>query len=263
MKKIFGCGVALGVALLAGSASAKEALVFVSAHADDTDGFAATAMLLKERYDIHVVDVCHGDYELGEKGVKDDPSMPPRMKEELAACAYAGFTPHFLSEPDANACASDKSANQLAEIFRKTMPRAVFTHWPIDRHADHVQCAALVARALVRAGLAPAPGQPMPPNASERYFFEEWIGQTKNFHTTYSVDVTSTISNKVEMLRCYASQNQGDNGLVNPTLDRLAKRGSVRTPPCAYAEIFATYDGEPISGGVLETLNETAAVGDH
>ena len=39
---------------------AKEAVVFVGAHPDDSEGFAATAFLLKDRYDIHVVDLTRG-----------------------------------------------------------------------------------------------------------------------------------------------------------------------------------------------------------
>ena len=247
---------AVGLAL---AACARESLLFVSAHPDDSDGFAATAFLLKKKYDIHLVDVTHGDYELGEKGIFDDPRVPGRMKEEFAACTYAGFTPHFLSEKDANACASDKSAEQLAEIIRKVKPRAVFTHWPVDRHADHVQCAALVARALVRAGRAPAPGQKMPPDAAERYFFEEWLQQTRNFTPLYSVDVSAVMTNKVEMLRLYKCQNPGDM-LVKLTLERAKLRGSQRTPPCKYAEPFTSYDGKPVPGGVLEDLAETVVL---
>ena len=246
----------LAVVGLAMSACGRESLLFVSAHPDDTDGFAATALLLKDKFDIHVVDMTHGVYDLGEKGVFDDPRVPGRMKEEFAACSYAGFTPHFLSESDADACASDKSATQLAEIIRKVKPRAVFTHWPIDRHADHVQCAALVARALVRAGRAPAPGQKMPPDAAERYFFEEWMTQTLNFTPLYSVDVSKVMTNKVEMLRLYKGQNPG-NMLAKLSLERASLRGSQHVPPCRHAEVFTSYDGKPVPGGVLEKLKET------
>jgi len=231
----------------------RETVIFVATHSDDSEGFAATAKLLSRTYDVHLVDICHGDYELGEKGVKDDPRMPPRMKEELSACAYAGFTPHFLSEPDADAHATRKSVEQFTAILKKVKPRAVFTHWPLDRHADHVQCAAIVARALVKAGRAPSPGQKFDKSMCERYYFEVNVGQTKHFHPTYSVDVTETIHDKLGMLRRYVKQNTGDH-IAKNNEERARRRGAERSPKCAYAELFSTFDGKPIPGGVLDKL---------
>ena len=51
---------ALGLA-----ASAKEAVIFVGAHPDDSEGYAATAFLLRDTYDIHVVDLTRGELGLG------------------------------------------------------------------------------------------------------------------------------------------------------------------------------------------------------
>lgn len=234
----------------------RESVVFVAAHSDDTEGFAATAKLLMRWYDVHLVDICHGIYELGESGVKDDPRMPVRMKEELKACAFLGITPHFLSEPDTDAHASRQSVDQLTAILNKVKPRAVFTHWPLDRHADHAQCAAIVARALVKAGRAPRPGQPFDKTMCERYFYEVSLTQTMNFHPTYTVDVTETLKDKLDMLMLYESQGLGSR--IDSKEERARRRGAERTPPCKYAELFATLDGKPIPGGVLDRMPQTA-----
>lgn len=241
--------VLLSCAVMAAGASvalAREAVFFVGAHPDDTEGYAATAFLLREKYDIHVIDLTRGELGLGPAGLKDGSTAKVRTAEETAACAYLGATPHFLHEVDGFAYASKASVDALAELLRQHKPKAVFTHWPVDTHCDHVQTAAVVARALKETGMKP-----------ERYFYEVLMSQTKNWHPIYSVDVSATITNKQEMLRKYACQNEND-GLVKEKTAQAKARGRQRVSPCAFAETFTTYDGEPIAGGVLASLNETS-----
>ena len=83
---------------------AKEAVVFVGAHPDDSEGFAATAFLLKDRYDIHVVDLTRGELGLGWPGFYDGSTAATRVAEERMACALLGATVHFLEEKDGSAC---------------------------------------------------------------------------------------------------------------------------------------------------------------
>lgn len=236
------------IALCACCACAKDSVFFVGAHPDDTEGYAATAFLLKEKYDVHVVDLTRGELGLGMAGLKDGSTAKRRMAEEAKACALLGATPHFLDEVDGFACAGEKSVDHLAELFKAHKPKAVFTHWPIDEHVDHVQCWAVVANALRKSGLKP-----------ERYFFEVLLSQTRNFFPIYRVDVSSTISNKVAMLRCYECQNVND-GLAKEKLAQAALRGREANSPVAAAEVFTTFDGKPILGGVLADLPETRTI---
>ena len=235
-------------ALVALCAGAKESVFFIGAHPDDTEGYAATAFLLREKYDVHVVDLTRGELGLGMAGLKDGSTAKRRMAEEAKACAELGATPHFLDEVDGFACASEKSVDRLSELFKTHKPKAVFTHWPVDRHVDHVQCWAVVANALRKSGLEP-----------ERYFFEVLLEQTQNFTPLYYVDVSKTIGDKARMLRCYACQNVND-GLVREKLAQAAFRGREMSPSVAAAEVFTTFDGQPVPGGVLEGLAETKRV---
>ena len=237
-------GVVMGMLAVFGSAYAKDSVFFVGAHPDDSEGYAATAFLLREKYDLHVIDLTRGELGLGEKGLKDGTTAKKRMAEEQAACAYLGATPHFLSEIDGFACAGQPSVDELVRLLRQYRPKAVFTHWPLDRHSDHVQTAAVVFHALdvVRKELQP-----------EFYFFEVSLNQTKNWHPIYGVDVASTIGDKLTMLRKYECQN-GEDGLALANQRRAALRGRLREPSCPFAETFTTYDGKPIRGGVLESL---------
>ena len=219
---------------------AKPCIFFVGAHPDDSEGFSATAFLLRDKYDLHVIDLTRGELGLGEKGLKDGSTGRRRTAEEEAACRYLGATPHFLSEIDGNANAGEKSVAQLAELLTALKPVAVFTHWPVDTHSDHVQTAAVVKHAIARAKVQ-----------TERYFFEVQTWQTCNYRPLYYVDVTPSLENKLTMLRMYACQND-DDCLGKDNRRRALMRGK----ECGfeYAETFTTYDGKPIAGGVLEVL---------
>ena len=234
---------------------AKDAIVFVGAHPDDSEGFAATAFLLKDRYDIHIVDLTRGELGLGWPGFYDGSTAATRMAEERRACALLGATVHFLDEKDGSACASERSAAALTRLLLRLKPRAVFTHWPVDAHADHVQAAAVTARALRDSLPAFDPG-PRP----ERYFFEVLPSQTQNYRPLYYVDVSRTMASKLELLRCYACQNK-DDSLAKVKLAQAKRRGAERVPRADCAETFTTFDGRPIPGGVLEELPETATIG--
>ena len=39
----------------------RDRLLFFGAHTDDSEGFAGTAFLLRDRYEIHVVDLSEGN----------------------------------------------------------------------------------------------------------------------------------------------------------------------------------------------------------
>ena len=241
--------IGLIVVLVAGiclGTTGKDVVLFLNAHPDDTDGFAGTAYLMKDKYEIHVVDLTRGELGLGRPGLLDGSTARTRTREETKAQAYYGAKLHFLSEVDGSASAGDKPATELAELLKELKPRAVFTHWPIDDHADHAQCSAILANALRKSGQKP-----------ERYFFEEWMRQTRNMVPTYYVDVTSTFKHKLAILSCYECQNK-DGYLLKMTEKRARYRGSKRTPAVEFAEPFTTWDGRPIKGGVLESLRETA-----
>lgn len=243
MKRLL---VGLSVAVLSATLSAKEAVLFFNAHPDDTDGFAGTAYLLKDRYDIHVVDLTRGELGLGPAGLEDGSTAYRRTQEEKKAQAYYGATIHFLSEVDGFAAAGDRPASDLAKLLLAIRPRAVFTHWPIDRHADHVQCLPVLVNALRKTGLKP-----------ELYFFEEWMSQTRNMVPTYYVDISAVFKHKLAILSCYECQNK-DGSLLKMTEKRARWRGRQRVPAVAFAEPFTTWDGRPVKGGVLEGLAETS-----
>ena len=237
------------VALAAMGATAKPAIVFVGAHPDDSEGFAGTAFRLAGKYELHIVDLTRGERGLGAAGLRDGSTGRIREAEERAACAYLGATPHFLCETNGCCHASAAAAEMLLDLLKRIKPVAIFSHWPVDWHADHVQSAATVSFAydtLARAGWRDM-------KKPELYFYEVVPGETEQFPPLYRVDVTSTMERKVAMLRLYACQNENDS-LVKVKLRQAEKRGAECSPPVKYAEVFTTFDGRPVPNGVLADI---------
>jgi len=248
VKKAFVSAVALVLAVT--NVGARESVVFVGAHPDDTEGFAATAFLLREKYDLHVVDLTRGENGLGLTGRLDGSTERIRMEEERQACALLGATPHFLHDVNGAAEMTRASVDALAHILTNLHPVAVFTHWPIDGHPDHIQTTAAVGHALRITRLKP-----------EVYFYEVVPGETEQFRPLYSVDVSRTMDLKTQMMRLYACQNKRDH-LAQTKIRQAAARGTERRPPVKYAETFTSFDGRRIKDGVLEKLPETAVAED-
>ena len=97
----------------------------ICAHPDDLPGCAGTAFLLRDRFELHVIDFTHG--ELGGGGAAG------RTKEEERACALLGAHLHWLSNIDGSAFASKEACAELEAVLADIRPRAVITHWPRDR----------------------------------------------------------------------------------------------------------------------------------
>ena len=225
-------------------------IVFIGAHPDDSEGFAGIAFLLAKtgKYNLHIVDYTRGEYGLGEAGFLDGSTGRIREQEERDASAFLGATPHFINEKDARAFASPSAVEQVKAILEKYKPVAVFTHWPVDSHPDHVMTAAATYVALKRAKCR-----------AEFYYYEVLLCQTRAWTPLYSVDITSVIGDKIEMLRKYKCQNDGDN-LVKEKVSQAQMRGRQRSPQVKYAETFTTYNGKPMPKGILANLPESVLV---
>ena len=86
-RTFFGFALALAAIGTACADAPREAVFLVGAHPDDTEGFAATAFLLRKTHDLHVIDLTRGELGLGMAGLKDGSTARIRMAEESAACA--------------------------------------------------------------------------------------------------------------------------------------------------------------------------------
>lgn len=172
----------------------REAIVFVEAHPDDLPGHMGTALKLAEKYDVHVIDYTHGELGCGVEKFNSGWTKKTRTAEETEVCARAGFKLHWCDEVDGYAYAGERGCAQLAEYFKKIRPRAVFCHWPIDTHPDHVMSAAATMKAVKLAGIDP------------EIYFHEQDGQSRGFGRCFYVDITPYVAKKAELVKLYVCQ---------------------------------------------------------
>ncbi len=119
----------------------KPNIVCLVAHPDDvTFMMGGTALLLKEKYAIHVVVASRGERGYDWKGSGLPPPSPEvaatRGAEEAAACAMFDAELTFFEEPDAEIYAHEAVCKRAAEILKRLKPAALFTHWPASK-PDH------------------------------------------------------------------------------------------------------------------------------
>ena len=156
----------------------KERVVFVGGHPDDLAGEIGTALLLASKYEIHVIDFTRGGRGLGEAGHIDGTTAARRTKEEERVCKAIGATLHWIDEVDGEAYACRRACELMAKILAEVKPRAIITHWPIDKHLDHAMASVATLKAVKLAGIEP------------EIYFHEQDHQTRGFMPVHYVDVT-------------------------------------------------------------------------
>jgi len=191
--------VGLMAALCACGAMAKDKVLVVCAHPDDSIAMAGTLLLMKDRFEIHVADLTKGERGLGEAGCQDGSTAAKRTIEEENAAKLIGGTVHWLGFMDGELYATPEACKAVADLIAELKPRAIFAMWPIDRHQDHVMAGSI---ALKASRLAKFNG--------EFYYYEEVYG-SKGFVPMHFVDVSSVIEEKQRYVRCYVCQNANDN----------------------------------------------------
>ena len=187
-------------AFAASVAVARETVVIVPAHPDDLISSIGFCLLAREKFEVHVGDMTHGERGLGDAAFRDGSCRKTRIAEEESVCAAVGAKLHWLDEIDGEAYACRETCEKLAGILKDLKPRAVFAHWPVDIHTDHVMAGAAALRAVLLSGLKP-----------EVYFFDESY-QAKGFSSDVYLDITDIAERKYEIMRLYKCQYR-DGGM--------------------------------------------------
>jgi len=129
----------------------------------------------------------------------DRPTGEPdrvRVVEARNACAILKARPAFAGQIDGKAIVDPVHYEQFHRLLEAEQPNVVFTHWPIDNHADHRAISLLVYEAWLRMGKKAA-----------LYYYEVSNGEdTVQFSPTHYVDITGTEPRK--RLACYAHASQ-------------------------------------------------------
>lgn len=211
----------------------KERILFLAAHPDDIISSLGTCLILRKTFEIHIVDFTHGERGLGEEGFKDGSTRARRTAEEERVAAELGAHLHWLDQVDGDSWVTPATCRKLADLIEKLKPRALFGHWPIDIHMDHMMSAATLQKAARMTGFK-----------GEYYFFEESY-DSKGFPALHHVDITSVAEEKRRLIRLYASQNEKDE-MCREEMSNCAFRAKRLWPfrwEGGYAEAFAPYVG--------------------
>lgn len=222
------------------AAGAKDRVLFFVAHPDDTLACAGTMFLMKDKFELHVGLMTHGELGLGSKGLRDGTTKATRTKEEEAASAMVGATVHWFDEIDGDAYPNREVCGKVADLLRELKPRAVIALWPLDHHADHAMSAACVIKAIGLVGMR---------EVIELYFMEQSY-DSRTFVPAYTVDVADVREQKRAYIRQYACQNKGDRMCALEMADaemRAQRCGTynVLGPSRNCVERFAQWDGKP------------------
>ena len=174
----------------------RKALV-IGAHPDDPETGCGGTMILLKQAGYEVVSVYMTKGEAGIAGKSHEESATIRVAEATRASQVLGARPVFMTQIDGNAEINKERYVEMRELIASEKPDIVFTHWPIDSHADHRVCSSLVYDAWRRLGYN-----------FELYYFEAMSGmQSTYFQPTDYVDISKVAQQKREACNCHLSQD--------------------------------------------------------
>lgn len=193
------------------SASKKRTAVIVGAHPDDPESVFGGTMLALKAEGWNVVSIYMTKGEAGIPGKSHDEAAAIRKVEAENACKVLGVKAVFLTQIDGSSEISKERYVEMREAIAAENPDIVFTHWPIDSHADHRVCASLVYDAWRRLGYT-----------FELYYGEAMTGmQSQSFFPTDYVDISDYADKKREACFCHVSQDP--EGWVDDWHGNMAK----------------------------------------
>jgi LmbE family N-acetylglucosaminyl deacetylase len=119
-----------------------------------------------------------------------------RVGEAGRACDILKARSKFAGQIDGRAVVDLEHYNSFRGLLEAEAPDVVFTHWPIDNHADHRAISLLVYDAWIRMGKKFA-----------LYYYEVSNGEdTVHFAPTHYIDITATAERKRSACYAHASQ---------------------------------------------------------
>ncbi|HET7584074.1 MAG TPA: bacillithiol biosynthesis deacetylase BshB1 [Gemmatimonadaceae bacterium] len=211
----------------------------IAAHRDDVELTCGGTLLqaVAQGHATAIVDLTQG--ELGTRG-----SAELRAEEASRAAAILGVTARVnLGLPDGGIVNTPEVRAELATLIRRFAPQVVLAPSPQGRHPDHRVAAELVRDACFVAGLAKvAPG--VSPHRPRKVV--HCITYQEHFaKPTFVVDITPVMEQKLQAIRCYASQFEGvtQAGEVFPNGEPLEEL--ILHQAAHYGSLIRTRYGEP------------------
>jgi len=181
----------------------------IGAHPDDVDMICGgtLAKLVSRGRRAAIVDLTRG--EMASRGTPEI-----RDREARAAARTLGVQERVILDlGDGRLENNAENRRRLIEVIRRLRPTLILTHFWDDLHPDHAAAGHLVRAVMYPVGFAryPAEGEPYRPN--EVLFF---MAHTA-FMPSFIVDVSAHHAQKMDAVRCYASQFHREGGDQVPT----------------------------------------------
>ena len=159
------------------------------------------------------------------------PKTDVRVLEARQACKILNAKPLFIGQIDGDSIVDHSHVDSFRKSLESERPDVVFTHWPIDNHADHRAMSMLVYAAW----------REMDKRFSI-YYYEVSNGEdTVQFSPTHYVDVTKTEPRKRQACFAHASQSPEKFYALQDHIARM--RGLDRG--CRVAEAFIHHTQSP------------------
>lgn len=224
----------------------KKALA-IHAHPDDTEIYCiGTLALLRDAgYDVTIATMTAGQAGGHEKSSAQTAKVRKAEAKRAAASIKAKYV--CLSGEDAFLFDTQKMRKEVTALVRREKADVVFTHLPIDYHADHrityniVEIGTLLATLPnVRCGAAPLEKTPLLYHTAP-IWFKDIVGNPPP-KPHFFVDVTLVMEQKIRALECHRSQYavmksmQGLNDFSQTVRDMAALAGKMAR--VKYAEAF-------------------------
>jgi LmbE family N-acetylglucosaminyl deacetylase len=224
----------------------QKRVLLVAAHPDDPEFSSAgtVASWISKGFDVVYVLVNSGDKGTPDHAMTRERLSSTREQEQLAAAAKAGVTNvQFLRFPDGELTPGLELRGAITRMIRTFKPYAVITHDPLAlfmnnefiNHPDHRAVGLSTVDAIYPTARDPLQfneqirGGLEPHKVKELYL---WGSEYPNV----IVDISETIENKIEALRCHVSQIGNPDELEDRIKTRTAQTGEPHG--LKYAEAF-------------------------
>lgn len=175
-------------------------ILVAGAHPGDPEaGCGGTmARYARQGHAVSALYLTRGEAGVSGKDAKEAAAI--RTAEAEAACKILGATPIFAGQMDGATEVNAQRQAEFTKLIGRQKPDVLFTHWPVDHHADHRACASLCLGAWLDLKRAFA-----------LYYYEVDLGSdTQCFHPTCYVNVEETEHLKRDA--CMAHQSQDPQG---------------------------------------------------
>ena len=229
-------------------------ILAIAAHRDDVEltcgGTLIKAAARGQR--TAIIDLTQG--EMGTRGSAALRGEEAARAAELLGCAAR----ETLALPDAGIENTPATRELLARAIRRYQPRVVIAPAFEGRHPDHRVTAGLVRDACFVAGLAKV--APELPKHRPLKILHTLTYRQDFTRPSFVVDISAEFERKLEAVRCYASQFDGEiqAGEVFPNGEPLYD--IIRHYAATYGSLIRTRYGEPFFTTEMMRVDDVAAL---